>query len=134
VFVIGKPFQTSLMFAGEARAYPSEAPIGCSTLWIILGEHHMVFPPQLTRKHWTSLKKLVRDKHSSLFYPTVGNKEKSFITMTAGRVKNAGKSNIWLPNISPRRHLFRSDDMSTNPTFVQPQPFSRILKWGMPVL
>jgi hypothetical protein len=28
VFVPGKPFQTSLMFAGKFRAYPSEAPFG----------------------------------------------------------------------------------------------------------
>jgi len=32
VFVPGKLFQTSLMFAGKAGAYPSEATFGCSTL------------------------------------------------------------------------------------------------------
>ncbi len=32
VFVPGKPFQPSLMFADKARAYPSEAPFRCSTL------------------------------------------------------------------------------------------------------
>jgi len=33
VFVPGKPFQPSLMFAGKAGAYPSEASFRCSTLW-----------------------------------------------------------------------------------------------------
>jgi hypothetical protein len=28
MFVSGKPFQPSLMFAGKAEAYPSEAPAG----------------------------------------------------------------------------------------------------------
>jgi hypothetical protein len=32
-FVPAKPFQPSLMFSGKARAYPSEAPFRCSTLW-----------------------------------------------------------------------------------------------------
>jgi hypothetical protein len=32
VFVPGKPFQPSLMFAGKAGAYPSETPFRCSTL------------------------------------------------------------------------------------------------------
>jgi hypothetical protein len=32
VFVPGKPFQPSLMFAGKAGAYPSEAPFTCCTL------------------------------------------------------------------------------------------------------
>jgi hypothetical protein len=32
LFVPDKPFQPSLMFAGKARAYPSEAPFRCSTL------------------------------------------------------------------------------------------------------
>jgi hypothetical protein len=31
VFVLGKPFQTSLMFVGKAGAYPSEAHFCCST-------------------------------------------------------------------------------------------------------
>jgi len=31
VFVPCKPFQPSLMFAGKARAYPSEARFRCST-------------------------------------------------------------------------------------------------------
>ncbi len=32
LFVPGKPFQPSLMFAGKARSYPSEALFRCSTL------------------------------------------------------------------------------------------------------
>jgi hypothetical protein len=32
VFVLGNPFQPSLMFAGKAGAYLSEAPFRCSTL------------------------------------------------------------------------------------------------------
>ncbi len=32
VFVPGRPFQTNLMFAIKARAYPSEAPFSCSIL------------------------------------------------------------------------------------------------------
>ncbi len=32
VFVLGKPLQSSLMFAGKAVAYPSEAPFRCYTL------------------------------------------------------------------------------------------------------
>jgi hypothetical protein len=32
VFVLGKPFQPSLMFEGKAGAYPSEAPFRRSTL------------------------------------------------------------------------------------------------------
>ncbi len=32
LFVPGKPFQTSLKFAGKVGAYPSEAPFRCSTL------------------------------------------------------------------------------------------------------
>jgi hypothetical protein len=32
VFVPGKPYQPSLVFAGKARAYPSEAPFRYSIL------------------------------------------------------------------------------------------------------
>jgi len=32
VFVPGKPFQPSIMFAGKTGAYPSEAHFRCSTL------------------------------------------------------------------------------------------------------
>jgi hypothetical protein len=57
VFVHGKPFQRSLMIAGKARVYPSEAPCRCST---------KEKAPGLTHKHVTRLERLTRDKHSSL--------------------------------------------------------------------
>ncbi len=46
VFVPGKPFKPSLMFAGKARAYLSEAPSRCSTLG---------YSPGPTHKHLTKL-------------------------------------------------------------------------------
>ncbi len=57
MFVFGKPLQPSLMFAGKARAYGSEASFRCSTL----GQ-----PPGLTHQHYTKLERLAKDKHSSL--------------------------------------------------------------------
>jgi hypothetical protein len=57
MFVLGKSFQPGLMFAGKARAFPSEAPFRCSTLW---------YAPGLMYKHYTRLVRLARDKHSSL--------------------------------------------------------------------
>ncbi len=53
----GKPFQPSLIFAGNAGAYLSEAPFRSSTLG---------YDPALNSKHYTRLEKLVTDKHSSL--------------------------------------------------------------------
>jgi len=32
VFVLSKPFQSSLLFVSEARAYPSKSLLRCSTL------------------------------------------------------------------------------------------------------
>jgi hypothetical protein len=58
MLVLGKPFQPNLMFAGKARAYPSEAPFRCSTLGQALG---------LTHKYSNRLERPARDKHSSLF-------------------------------------------------------------------
>jgi hypothetical protein len=49
VFVPGKLFRHSLMFAGKAGAYPSGAPDICFSL------------SSLTHKHWASLEKLARD-------------------------------------------------------------------------
>jgi hypothetical protein len=62
MFVPGKPFQPSLMFAGKARSYPGEAPFRCSNL----GK-----APGLTHKHKTRLEWLARDKHSSLLRTSV---------------------------------------------------------------
>jgi hypothetical protein len=51
VFVLGKPFQSSVMFVGEARILPwSGAPQRCFTL---VGSY-------------TRLERVARDKHSSL--------------------------------------------------------------------
>ena len=45
MFVPGKPFQPSLIFAGKAGAYPSEAPCRCSTLgWGELTLQHYLSP------------------------------------------------------------------------------------------
>jgi len=40
LFVLGKPFQPILMFAGKAGAYPSEAPFRCCTLGYAAGLIH----------------------------------------------------------------------------------------------
>ncbi len=57
MFVPGKPFQPSLMFVGKARSLPkSDAFERCFTL---VGSG-------LNRKHWTRVKRFVRDKRSSL--------------------------------------------------------------------
>ncbi len=54
MFVPSKPFQTGLMFARKAGAYHFR----CSYLGYAFG---------LTRKHDSSLEKLAKAKHSSLF-------------------------------------------------------------------
>jgi hypothetical protein len=56
-FVPGKPFQPSLMFAGMARAYPSEEPFRCSK---------------------TRLEKLARDKRYKLLRKVVTYGRKKF--------------------------------------------------------
>ncbi len=57
-FVPVKPFQTSVMLVGKARAYPNATPFRCSTLG---------YAPGLTRKHLTRLERLARDKGSSYY-------------------------------------------------------------------
>ncbi len=57
VFVPGKPFQPSLMFAGKTGVYLSEAPFRCSNI----GQ-----APGLTCKHQTRLEKLAKGKLSSI--------------------------------------------------------------------
>jgi hypothetical protein len=52
MFVRDKPFQSSLKLASKARAYPSEAPVKCSTL----GK-----APGLTHKHYTRMERPERD-------------------------------------------------------------------------
>jgi len=58
VFVLGKPFQRSLIFAIKIGAYPSEAPDRLVT--------------GLTLKHSARMDSLAKDKHISLF-PTFVN-------------------------------------------------------------
>ncbi len=48
MFVSGKSFQPSLMFAGKARAYLSEASFMCFTLWLL------ALPANITQV-WKSL-------------------------------------------------------------------------------
>ncbi len=68
-FVLGKPFQPSLMFAVKAGAYLTEAPFRCSTL----GQ-----APDLTHKHQTRLERLAKQeptlrKESQGSYTLVGS-------------------------------------------------------------
>jgi hypothetical protein len=65
-----KLFQPSLMFAGKARAYPREAPFRCSTLGRLLALS--------TNIRLARLKKLARDKHSSLLQKSVNYGRKIF--------------------------------------------------------
>ncbi len=60
VLVLVKPFQSSPMFAGNAKAYPSEAPFGLHTNI----EH-----------------RLDGDKHSSLLRALINYGRKSFMTL-----------------------------------------------------
>jgi hypothetical protein len=57
VFVPCKPFQDTIAFEGKAGAYPSETPLGCTTLEWAHG---------LAHKQMTRLERLARDKHFSL--------------------------------------------------------------------
>jgi hypothetical protein len=75
MFVLGKPFQLSLIFACKAKAYPSEAPFRCSTLGLA---------PGLTRKNLTRLERLTEDKHSGLLRKSVITAVKSFIVQAPG--------------------------------------------------
>ncbi len=53
MYVPGKPFQPSLMFAGKAGAYPSEAPFRCSSL----GSYPRLWAlPTNIRLGWNGLK------------------------------------------------------------------------------
>ncbi len=65
MFVHGKPLLPRVTFAGKAGAYPNETPFRCSTLG-------------LTRKHWTWLERLVREKHSNLLPKSVNFDHKKF--------------------------------------------------------
>jgi len=64
VCVPGKPFQSSLMFAGKAGAYLSEAPFR--------------YAPGLKYKHKTRLERPDWDKHAGLLQTFVNDRSKKF--------------------------------------------------------
>ncbi len=66
LFVPGKPFQPSLVLAGNAGTNMSEAPFRCSTLGRLLASHY------------TRLERLDRDKHSSLLQKSINYHRKKF--------------------------------------------------------
>jgi hypothetical protein len=69
VFVLGKPFQSSLMFVDEARRPPKRGvPERCFTQ---VGS-------SLTRKHYTRLERLAKEKYSSLLRESVNYDRKKF--------------------------------------------------------
>ncbi len=70
MFVPGKPFQPSIMFAIKAGAYMNESPFRCSTLG---------YAPGLTHKHLTRLERVAKNKHSSLLQKSVNYDRKIFI-------------------------------------------------------
>ncbi len=84
MFVPGKLFQSSPMFAGKARAYPSGAPERLHT--------------GLPRKHWTGLEKLARDKHSSLLGKSVNYGRNEFYRTGPcfQKLTNGGKGRMLL--------------------------------------
>ncbi len=69
MFVPGKTPQPSVMFAGKAGDYLSEAPFKRSALR---------YAPGLTNKHYTRLERLAGDKHSSLLRESVNYDRKKF--------------------------------------------------------
>ncbi len=77
MFVPGKTFKPSQMFAGKAGAYPIEAPFKCS----ILGE-----APGLAHSQYTRLERLVMSKPSSLI--------QKFVTYGRSEFYNIGLSAI----------------------------------------
>ncbi len=62
----------SLMFAGKAAAYPSEAHFRRSTLGQTAG---------ISNKHQTRLEKLARHKHSNILWKIVNYGQKSLMTL-----------------------------------------------------
>jgi hypothetical protein len=76
MFVPGKPFQPGLIFVIKVRSLPqSGAP---ERSFIHVGSDD-------TRKYWTRLERLARDKHSSLLQILINYGYKRF--MTLGQVK-----------------------------------------------
>ncbi len=67
MFVLVKPFQSSLMFADKVRRVPERCSI--------------VIASGLAHKHKTKLEKLARDKHSGSIRIFVNYGVKSFVTL-----------------------------------------------------
>jgi hypothetical protein len=74
VFVLGKPFQTRLMFASKHGTYLIEALIRFYTL----RSGFLPYP------HLTRLEKLAKEKHSNLLQKFVNYGQKVFITLGPG--------------------------------------------------
>jgi hypothetical protein len=68
VFVFDKSFLPTLMFVGKAGAYPRVKQLKCTT-------------PGHSYKHWTSLERPARDKHSSLSQNFVNYGRKKFYSI-----------------------------------------------------
>ncbi len=75
MFAPGKSFQDSIVFAGKAGAYPSEAPFKCSIL---------EWAPGLAHKQSTSMERLAKNKHSSLLRIFVNYGQKKFYNIGPG--------------------------------------------------
>ncbi len=88
MFVPGKPFQHSLVFAGKAETYPSDAPLKCSTLGSA---------PGLTHKYKTRLERLARDKHSSLLRKSVNYGSKKFYSTGPWQLTSQDSNIVFLP-------------------------------------
>ncbi len=71
MFVPGKPFQSSLMFLGEAGAYPSKVPFRCSTLGLAPGLNH---------KHETRQERLAGTNPVACYEKSKLTAVKSFVT------------------------------------------------------
>jgi hypothetical protein len=71
IFVMGKPFQLSILFVGKARSLLplTEAPQRCFTSWV---------GSCLTCKHNTILERLVREEYFSLLRKFVTYSRKTF--------------------------------------------------------
>ncbi len=76
MFVLGKPFQPTLMFLGKATSLPLSG-----TSWRCFTREGS----GLTRKHKTRLERLARDKHLSLLQKIVNYLWKSYITLVPGQ-------------------------------------------------
>ncbi len=74
-YIPSKPLQLSLIFLSKAKAVPNKALLICYIL---------VQGPSLTRKYYTGLDKITRDKHSSFFSLFVSDDKIYFTALTDG--------------------------------------------------